>query len=276
VLEFLFKSRRREKLRAAPLSAAQRAVVERNVPYVSTLSAADRRELEGHIQVLLAEKRFEGCGGLAITEEIRLTIAAQAAVLLLHRETDYYPELSSILVYPHAYVARNALRRRGILVEEGDQVRLGESWTRGGVVLAWDAVLRSASDFRAGHGGRNVVLHEFAHQLDAEDGAMNGAPDLGQRSLYTAWARVLGEEYGELAERVAAQRPSDIDAYGAESPEEFFAVITEAFFQSGARLRREHPALYETLRAFYRQDPAGETPGPPDTYSPGGAASAGN
>jgi Mlc titration factor MtfA (ptsG expression regulator) len=269
MLDFLRKSRRREKLRAAPLSDEQRAIVRRNVPYVATLSEADRRELEGHIQVFLVEKRFEGCGGLAITEEIRLTIAAQACVLLLHRDTGYYPALSSILVYPHAYVVRNARRSLGALVEEGDQVRLGESWTKGSVVLAWDAVLGGARDVGDGGDGRNLVFHEFAHQLDAEDGAMNGAPDLGQRSLYSVWARVLGEEYGELAERVDAHRPSDIDAYGATSPAEFFAVVTEAFFETGARLKHDHPELYEVLRAFYRQDPAGETPGAADTYSPG-------
>jgi Mlc titration factor MtfA (ptsG expression regulator) len=264
VLDFLFKSRRRRELRSRPLSAEQRAIVRRNVPYVATLSAADQRELEGHMQVFLAEKRFEGCGGLVMTDEIKLTIAAQACVLLLHRETDYYAGLESILVYPSAYVVKNTRQRLGNLVVESDQVRLGESWVRGTVVLAWDAVQRGASNF---HDGRNVVLHEFAHQLDAEDGDMNGAPDLGARSLYSAWAHALGAEYDELIERVAAHRSADIDAYGATSPAEFFAVVTEAFFEQGAQLEREHPELYEVLRAFYRQDPAAgarralETPG---------------
>jgi MtfA peptidase len=256
-LDFLWKGRRRERLRGTPLSAEQRAIVRRNVPYVSTLPDADRRELEGHMQVFLAEKRFEGCGGLAMTEEIKLTIAAQACVLLLHRETDYYSGLGSILVYPSAYVVKRTRQQLGDLVLEGDQVRLGESWVRGSVVLAWDAVQRGASNC---NDGRNVVLHEFAHQLDAEDGAMNGAPDLGRRSSYAAWARALGAEYQELLERVAAHRPGDIDAYGAVSPAEFFAVVTEAFFEMGARLKRRHPELYEVLRAFYRQDPAGDTP----------------
>jgi Mlc titration factor MtfA (ptsG expression regulator) len=253
VLDFLFKKRRRAKLRRKPLSAKQRAAVLRHVPYVATLSAADQRELEGHIQVFLAEKSFEGCGGLALTNEIKLTIAAQACLLLLHRETDYYPGLESILVYPSAYVARHVRRQLGSLVVEGDQVRLGESWRTGTVVLAWDAVKRGASNARDGH---NVVLHEFAHQLDAEDGNMNGAPDLGMRSMYSAWARALGTEYDELLERVAAHQPTDIDAYGATSPAEFFAVVTEAFFEQSVQLERNHPELYEVLRAFYRQDPA--------------------
>jgi Mlc titration factor MtfA (ptsG expression regulator) len=254
VFDFLFKSKRRAKLRGRPLSAEHRATIRRNVAYVATLSAADQRELEGHIQVFLAEKSFEGCGGLAMTDEIKLTIAAQACVLLLHRETDYYPGLESILVYPSAYVVKNTRQTIGNLVVESDQVRLGESWVRGTVVLAWDAVQRGASDV---HDGHNVVLHEFAHQLDAEDGAMNGAPDLGKRSLYSAWAHALGAEYDELLDRIAEHQPADIDAYGATSPAEFFAVATEAFFQTGAQLKRNHPELYEVLRAFYRQDPAG-------------------
>jgi len=256
VLHFLFKKRRREELRRRPLPAEQRAIVRRNVPSVATLSDDDQRELEGHIQVFLAEKTFEACGGLAMTDEIKLTIAAQACLLLLHRETGYYPELTSILVYPSAYIVKNTRQKLGNLVVESDQVRLGESWVRGAVVLAWDAVQCGAAN---PHDGRNVVLHEFAHQLDAEDGAMNGAPDLGRRSSYSAWAHALGAEYEELLERVATHKPADIDTYGAISPAEFFAVVTEAFFEMGGQLKREHPELYEVLRAFYRQDPAGGT-----------------
>jgi MtfA peptidase len=269
VLDFLFKDRRRAKLRRRPFSARQRAIVQRTVPLYTTLSADDRRELEGHMQVFLAEKSFEGCGGLRMTAEIRLTIAAQACVLLLHRQTDYYPSLRSVLVYPSAYVARGVRRRLGDLVVESDEARVGESSTLGAVVLAWDEVRRSAF---AADDGKNVVLHEFAHQLDAEDGAMDGTPVLGQRSAYAAWVRALGAELDELRERIAAQRPSDIDAYGAINPAEFFAVVTEAFFETGARLKRNHPELYEVLRAFYRQDPAGETAVP--AISPGPASPA--
>jgi Mlc titration factor MtfA (ptsG expression regulator) len=255
VLNFLFKSKRRAEWRRRPITAEQRATVQRNVPYVATLSAEDQRELEGHMQVFLAEKSFEGCGGLAMTDEIRLTIAAQACILLLHRETDYYPGLESILVYPSTYVVKNTRRKIGDLVVESDEARLGESWVRGTVVLAWDAVQRGASNF---HDGHNVVLHEFAHQLDAEDGDMNGAPVLAKRSLYSAWARALGAEYEDLLERVAAHKPGDIDPYGAVSPAEFFAVVTEAFFETGGQLKSSHPELYDVLREFYQQDPAGE------------------
>jgi Mlc titration factor MtfA (ptsG expression regulator) len=257
VLGFLFKNKRREELRNKPLAAEQRAMVRRNVPYLATLSADDQREIEGHMQIFVAEKSFEGCGGLEMTDEIKLTIAAQACVLLLHRKTDYYPELGSILVYPSTYVVKNTRRKIGDLVLESDEARVGESWVLGTVVLAWDAVQRGASNCRD---GQNVVLHEFAHQLDAEDGEMNGAPNLGKRSLYSAWAHALGAEYKELVERVAAHQPADIDAYGATSPAEFFAVVTEAFFETGAQLKNLHPELYAVLREFYQQDPAGAGP----------------
>jgi Mlc titration factor MtfA (ptsG expression regulator) len=249
MFDFLFKHKRREALRKAPLSAEQRATVHRNVPYVATLSQDDQRELEGHIQVLLAEKTFEGCAGLELTDEIKLTIAAQACILLLHRETDYYSGVQSILVYPSTYVVKNVRQALGGIALEGDQARVGESWVRGVVVLSWDAVTSGA---RNPHDGHNVVFHEFAHQLDAD-----GDPDsFGSRSSYSAFARALGAEYEDLVQRVLAHRPTDIDAYGATSPAEFFAVVTEAFFECGARLEQRHPELYAVLRAFYRQDPA--------------------
>jgi Mlc titration factor MtfA (ptsG expression regulator) len=256
LIDFLFKARRREKLRSEPLSEEQRALIRRNVAYVDKLPEDDQRELEGHVRVFLAEKNFEGCGGLTLTDEIKLTIAAQACILLLHRETDYYPGVSSILVYPSAYLVRNTRQMLGNLVIEGDQARVGESWVRGVVVLAWDAVERGASNV---HDGHNVVLHEFAHQLDAEDGEMDGVPTLGERSLYSAWAHALGTEYQALLERVAAHRPGDIDSYGATNPAEFFAVVTESFFEKGAVMKRKHPELFEVLRAFYRQDPTRES-----------------
>ncbi len=227
-------------------------MVAANVPYVATLSDEDRAELEGHMQVFLAEKKFEGCGGLEITDEIRVTIAAQACMLLLHRETGYFPELEVILVYPHAYVAKTRKGLAGGVEVADEQARLGQS-ARDVVVLAWDAVRHGATDV---HDGHNVTLHEFAHQLDQEDGAADGAPVLGKRAMYTAWARVLGGEFAQLVDDVDKHRRSDIDAYGATNPAEFFAVVTEVFFEKPLQLKRRHPELYEQLALFYRQDPA--------------------
>jgi Mlc titration factor MtfA (ptsG expression regulator) len=247
-----FRERRRRHLRAKVFPSDWLTVLEHNVPYYETLSASQRLELQGHIQVFLAEKHFEGCGGLEITDEIRVTVAAQACILLLGRKTDYYPKLKSILVYPDAYVAHVTRRQADGTVSEADQGRIGESWGHGAVVLSWNAVLRGAADI---HDGRNVVLHEFAHQLDQESGATEGAPLLPRRSMYVAWARVLGREYAALVRRIDAHRPDVLDAYGAVSPAEFFAVATECFFERPTELRASHPELYEQLTLFYKQDP---------------------
>ena len=196
---------------------------------------------------------FEGCGGLELTDEIKVTIAAQACLLLLHRETDYYPRLITILVYPHAYVAKSVEPIGGGVVLEGETARLGEAWKDGVVVLSWDDVRQGASDL---HDGHNVVLHEFAHQLDQQDGSADGAPILEHRSQYVTWARVLSDEYEQLRRDTEQGRKDVLDEYGATNPAEFFAVATECFFEKPIPLRRKHPQLYEELKAYYRQDPA--------------------
>jgi Mlc titration factor MtfA (ptsG expression regulator) len=255
-----FKRRRRKRLREAPFPSHWREILERRVPYYMRLSPRDRRELEGHIQVFLAEKRFEGCAGLEITDEIRLTIAAQACILLLHRDTDYYPGLRTILVYPHRYIATSKAQGPGGVVIETSGVRLGESWhgslsTAGGgpVILSWDDVRAGAADPRDGH---NVVFHEFAHQLDGESGAVEGAPMLERGSLYATWARIFSAEFERLRVDLAWDRATLLGSYAATSPAEFFAVATEFFFERPAALRARHPQLYAQLAAFYRQDPA--------------------
>ncbi len=250
---FGLRERRRRRLRATPFPDAWRAIVEQRFPLFRRLVPEDQAELLGHIQVFLDEKKFEGCGGLEITDEIRVTIAAQACLLLLHREPHYYPRLVSILVYPQPYVAQSRERLPGGIVVETPSGRLGESWVDDVVVLAWDAVRAGASDANDGH---NVVLHEFAHQLDQEDGTSNGAPILEHRTQYVAWARILGDEFTALRDAAERGRHTDIDPYGATNPAEFFAVVTEAFFERPDALRRRHPELYEELRTFYRQDPA--------------------
>ena len=241
------------------------AIIERKVAYFSLLSPKDRRELLGHVRVFLDEKNFEGCGGLDMTDEIRLTIAAQACVLLLHRRTDYYPLLQSILVYPHHYFAQTSRPNPEGTVDETVENRLGESWDRGAVVLSWRDVVRDAAD---ANDGRNVVFHEFAHQLDAEMGTTDGAPVLGKRSRYAAWAKVLGREYSRLMEDVEYRRPTLLNPYGTKNPAEFFAVATEAFFEMPVALKQRHPELYWQLMEFFRQDPAArfEADEPPKRY----------
>ena len=250
---FGFKRRRRRKLQDRPWPKEWSAILRSNVPHYRTLSEAQHQQLHGHIQVFLAEKRFEGCGGLEMTDEIRVTIAAQACTLLLGRESDYYPKMKSIFVYPEHYFAAKPDRTGTTLVTESHYARAGESWYRGPVVLSWDDVRKGASD---PNDGRNVVYHEFAHQLDSETGDHDGAPALGQRSMYIAWARVLGADYEKLIEDITRGRRTLLDAYGGTSPAEFFAVATEAFFEKPRALRRRHEELYEQLKTFYGQDPA--------------------
>ncbi len=252
----MLRHRRRTRVRKQRFRTPWLEILDRNFPRYRRMSPDDQAELRELILVFLDEKRFEGAGGLELTDEIRVTVAAQACFLLLHRETDMYPGVGSVIVYPDEYVAPSQARSDVGIVEERPQVRLGETAGRGAVVIAWDAAARGAVDVR---GCRNVVFHEFAHELDAEDGTFNGAPVLPERSMYGAWARVLGEEYRELQTRVARHLPTDIHPYGATNPAEFFAVVTECFFQQPAGLRARHPELYEQLANFYQQDPA-DTP----------------
>jgi Mlc titration factor MtfA (ptsG expression regulator) len=248
------RRRRRARISAIPLPDAWWTIIDRRVPAVRTLDARDRAELAGHVQILLAEKRFEGCGGLEMTDEIRVTIAAQAAMLLLHRETDYYPTLRSILVYPHAYVVEGTRHNPDGTITEGPQIRLGESWYRGSLVLSWDDVVRGAADDDDGH---NVVFHEFAHQLDGESGAMNGAPAM-PASRTGAWARVLSREYTQLTEELHRGHRTLLDPYAATNPPEFFAVATEFFMERPRTMRAQLPELYHELARFYSRDPAAD------------------
>ncbi|MHC5003252.1 MAG: M90 family metallopeptidase [Planctomycetota bacterium] len=247
------KRRRRRRLRNAEPPAHWLTIIARNIAYVRLLDEAERRELLGHVQVFLDEKLFEGCGGLEVTEEIRVTIAAQACLLLLHRDTDYFPGLRTVLVYPRRYVASGPRRQPDGTVVEGPEVRGGESWQNGAIVLSWDDVRRGA--MQVGD-GLNVVLHEFAHQLDAESGAMEGAPALGDPTQYAAWARVLTRSWERLHADLEAQRQTFVREYGSVSPAEFFAVVTEAFFERPMQLRHLDPDLYAQLAAYYRQEPA--------------------
>lgn len=238
---------------AKPLPVPWLSFITRNVPYYACLSEENKKRLHGLVQVFLAEKLFEGCGGLQITDEIRLTIAAQACILLLGLNNDFYPKLQSILVYPHAYVAPLRKRLPDGTVVESSQVRIGETWSQGSLVLVWDDVKRSTVDI---HDGHNVVFHEFAHQLDYESGAAEGAPRLPNRSRYLAWARVLGGEYEALLKDLMHHRKTLIDSYGATNPAEFFAVVTEFFFEKPVQLKKRYLELYDQFKLFYNQDPA--------------------
>ncbi len=254
---FGFKRRRRERLKETPLSAAAGAIVARNMPYFRYLSADEQRKLLGFIQVFLSEKSFEGCGGLKLTDEIRLTVAAHACLLLLHREEDFYPNLCSVLVYPASFSVRTVQHPVGPFTEEQSEIRVGEAWQRGVVILAWDGVLRGA---QGEHDGFNVVLHEFAHQLDMENGAADGYPGFRDRALAERWPGIMSEAYERALKGLEEGRGPLVGRYGVRSPSEFFATLTECFFERPHSFKAWESAVYELFTAFYQQDPSKRIP----------------
>ena len=244
--------RKRQRIRNRPFPAAWREILKHRVPYVRTLPADLQLQLKRHIQVFVAEKPFIGCDGLTITDEMRVTIAAQACLLILTRPRGYYPNLRQILVYPGSFVV-NREHTDGIgVAHHARQVLAGESWSQGQVVLSWLDTLAGAA---IPDDGQNVVIHEFAHQLDQETGVANGAPVLARRAHYARWSQVLGAEFRQLQAREPDAEPSLFSDYGAIDPAEFFAVISEVFFEQPQPMAAEHPALYRELAAFYRLDP---------------------
>ena len=239
--------RRRRALRGLRLDERQRGLVIEAFPLWEEIPHDIRMETEGWMHVFLAEKSFEACGGLAeVTEEMRLAIAAPACLLIAKRPQDYYERLRSILVYPDAFRVKDEW---GV-----EDVRLGESWGQGSVVLAWQTVKQGDAN---PEDGLNVVLHEFAHQIDQEDGAADGVPELEEVTDYGKWSGAFLPAYDEFCERVNAGKRTVMDDYGAESPAEFFAVATETFFERAKGLRREEPEIYAELVKFYGMDPAG-------------------
>jgi MtfA peptidase len=248
------KQRRWQRLRAQPFPREWRDMIERKVKIFRRLGSQDQSELLGHVQVFLSEKRFEGCAGLTVTDEIRVTIAAQACLLLLHRKTDYFPRLLTILVYPSAYLAKERQPLDEHVWEENITTRLGETGRKmGSMVLAWDAVRSGAAD---PSDGRNVVFHEFAHQLDFEDYVADGAPSLTTREQQRSWSAVMRVEFASLRAAEETGIPTLLDVYGATNPAEFFAVTIEAFFERPHAMRSHHPRLYAELQRYFRQDPS--------------------
>lgn len=243
---------RRNRLKRRPFPPLWKAVVEQTLPMYVRLSLEERKRLQGHIQVFLVEKQFIGCAGLQITQEMKITIAAIACLLLLNEREQYFPKLRSILVYPTAYIVNETTFVENFIVEERREARLGESWSADQVVLAWDTVKQDILHWTDGH---NVVLHEFAHQLDQEDGKAEGVPILPSRSDYAIWKQVMTQSYHQLCQDIERGGKPVMDRYGATNPAEFFAVATETFFEKPRRLLTQHPTLYEQLRRYYQLDP---------------------
>jgi Mlc titration factor MtfA (ptsG expression regulator) len=248
-----WRQRRRALLRGHPIPDPWADILKQRVPLYERLPADLKQRLHGLIQVFLDEKRFFGRGGLAVTEIMRVTIAAQACLLILNRNGGFYPGFSTIMIYPDTYVAQES-KSDGMISSTHRSVRSGESWFRGPVILSWRDTLAGTARPDDGH---NVVLHEFAHKLDEEDGRMDGLPLLDEAAQYRTWATVLSDEFDSLREAVGTRHKTVMDEYGATSAPEFFAVATETFFEKPLAMKKKHPALYAELQQFYRLDPAG-------------------
>jgi Mlc titration factor MtfA (ptsG expression regulator) len=243
--------RRHRRLRARPFPKAWKRILLRRVPLAQRLPPPLRQRLLGLIQVFIADKPFIGCAGLKVDDEVRVTIAAQACLLLLGQHGEAcYPRLRQVLVYPEPFVVPRRQWLPGGVVHEQPQALAGESWAQGQVILAWSEVLAGATD---PDDGRNVVLHEFAHQIDQDGGDADGRPWLHDEQARRRWATVMDQGLARLRD----DGSPTLDSYGATDPAEFFAVATEAFIERPQALADEAPALYDALARLYRLDPRG-------------------
>jgi Mlc titration factor MtfA (ptsG expression regulator) len=249
-----FHHRRRVGSTAPP--AGWRELIASRAPVVRGLSESEWETLLALVQEFLGDKTFEG-RGVEVSEEMRVLVAAQACLLILQLNVDCYPRVRSVIIYPETFVPRLA-PFDGRMYEGPIPLPaplLGE-FVSGAVVLSWESVAQGAQ-------GGNVVLHEFAHELDRQDGYVDGIPLLEPPSTTRTWTRVLNEHFVTLRRDVAEGRPTVLNPYGATNRAEFFAVTTETFFTRPHELRARHPELYDELRTFFRQDPAGRMPPPP-------------
>jgi Mlc titration factor MtfA (ptsG expression regulator) len=247
-----WKEVQRNKIRAQPFKKQWRKVIQQRMPYFRQMPADLQIQLKQHIQVFLAEKNFIGCNGVKITDEIRITVAAQACLLLLNRKTNYYPKLKNILVYPRAFVKEQQSLNVDGVQQLQKSTLAGESWEFGKVVLSWQDTVEGA---QIPDDGRNVVIHEFAHQLDQENGKANGAPILDKGQSYQCWSTVFSAQFEQLQRQAETGTPSLFDYYGATNPAEFFAVASEVFFEQSKQFYQQYPKLYHQIQQYYQVDP---------------------
>ncbi len=244
--------RRKRTLGKASLDSLLWAAVTARFGFLRDLNPAEMERLRQWVVLFLADKRINAAGGLELTGEMRLAIAVQACILILNLDPDYYGGWVEVIVYPDEFVPEHEYTGADGVVHVVREPLAGEAWLQGPVVLSWADVA---------HGGRedgfNVVMHEFAHKLDLLNGGdTNGFPPLHAGMSLEAWSQAFGAAYADFRRRVEQREHTEIDPYAAESPGEFFAVLTEAFFETPAAVQRGYPAVYGQLRAFYRQDPA--------------------
>ena len=250
------RTRRRRALRERSVPAAWREIIRKGVRQADWLDADETSQLLGWVAVFLAEKRFEGCRGFEITDEVRVTIAAQAGLVTLGFGDEWFDRLRSVLVYPGDYLVPRVTPLAGGGELEWQEARLGETWGGGSMVLSWSGVRDGA---RLRDGPRSVVIHECAHLVDLLDGEIDGIPPL-PRPVERRWRAAIADARTRFDELLDEGRNGAFDDYAAESPAEFFAVASECFFQDPHRLLRHDTMLYGLLAEAYRQDPATRVP----------------
>lgn len=249
-----FRNRRRRRILAEPFPQAWFDILRRNVRIYALLAPQQQMRLRDDLRLFIAERYWEGCDGLKMTDAVRVTIAAHACILTMNLEDqrDWYRPVRTVLVYPESFFSASKRSGPGGVVSEGF-ANSGEAWSNGPVVLSWADVLWGGRDAMD---GRNVALHEFAHVLDMADGLTNGTPPLPSRAAYARWHEVMTGEYQRLINDAEFGHATLLNVYGATNVAEFFAVTTEAFFERGKSMQSLHPALYLAMREFYRHDPA--------------------
>lgn len=248
--------RRRAALLATPAPPEWAETLHREYALFRRLDPEARARLVDIARVLVAEKSWEGAGGFDCDDRARVVVAAQAALLLVGIEHDYYDNIDSVVIYPAGYrVPGGRVGPDGLVVDMADRRVLGTAHSTGAVVLSWKSARAGGAD---ADDGRNLVYHEFAHALDMLDGVVDGTPPLPDRQTYRTWFEVMTKYYERLVAAAArGRRGTLLDTYGATNVGEFFAVATEAFFEKPRQMQRRLPDLYATLKLFYRQDPAG-------------------
>ena len=243
--------RRRRILGKSDLDDATWRRVSERFSFVARLNESESVRLKELAILFMHDKQISAAGGLKLDPEMRLGIAIQACVLVLELGIEHYDGWVEVIVYPDEFVSGHEFRNRDGLVETDATSYAGQAWIRGPVILSW-ADVEHAGDMD----GMNVVIHEFAHKLDMLNGEANGFPPLHAGMNRQAWSRIFTTAYNDLCRRVEVGEHTEIDPYATESPGEFFAVVSESFFEIPDIVRAVYPQVYEQLAQFYRQDPA--------------------
>jgi Mlc titration factor MtfA (ptsG expression regulator) len=249
-------ARRRHILRSGLIQDEEWAWLLEQHPILEGLSDREQADLRGLVTLFIHEKRFEAAEGMRLQEYMKAVIAVQACLPVLNLGLDWYSNWRTVVVVPEEFTQEQREIDGAGVVHEWEEEHLGESWDRGPVVVSWEDV--EASGWADGF---NVIIHEAAHRLDLLDGAVNGRPALHPEMDPEQWRRVFTAAYEELRERVRRRRRSPVDPYAAESPGEFFAVVSELFFERPHALRGVYPQVYGLLSQLYRQDPGRRLPG---------------